>query len=80
MENDYIQRIVSRTSVRGGEPCIKGTRIPVSVIVSNIAHGLTREDILHEYPQLTDEDVSASLLYAAEAVQQESFYGFGGTG
>lgn len=77
MEKDYVQRIVSKTSVRGGEPCIKGTRIPVSVVVSNIAHGLTREDILREYPQLTDADISASLLYAAKAVQEESFYAFG---
>ncbi len=76
MESDYVQRIVSKSSVRGGEPCIKGTRIPVSVIVSNIAHGLAREDILREYPQLTDADISASLIYAAEAVQQESFYSF----
>jgi uncharacterized protein (DUF433 family) len=58
MEKGYAQRIVSRESVRGDEPFIKETRIPVSVIVTSIAHGLTEEDILQEYPQLIDDDIS----------------------
>lgn len=47
---------------------MKGTRIPVSMIVGSLAEGLTRQDILREYPQLKDEDIAAALLHASEAV------------
>lgn len=49
-----------------GEPCIRGSRIPVAVIVASLAD-LSMEDLLREYPQLEREDVRAALLYAAEA-------------
>ena len=77
MKKVYQERVISHPDLRGGEPCIKGTRIPVSVIVGSLAQGLTREEILSEYPQLTNEDISAALMYASESVQQESVYAFG---
>jgi uncharacterized protein (DUF433 family) len=77
MRNDFMERIFSHPDLRAGEPCIKGTRIPVSTIVASFAEGLTRQDILREYPQLKDEDITAALLYASESVHQESIYAMG---
>jgi uncharacterized protein (DUF433 family) len=77
MKNDYMDRIFSHPDLRAGEPCIKGTRIPVSVIVASLAEGLTRQDILKEYPQLKDEDITAALLYASDSVHHESIYAMG---
>jgi len=78
MKNEFMTRIFSHPDLRGREPCIKGTRIPVSVIVASVAQGLTRKDIMREYPQLKDEDITAALMYASESVQQESIYALGG--
>ena len=77
MKNEFMARIISHPDLRGGEPCIKGTRIPVSMIVANVAQGLTRQDIIREYPQLRDEDITAALMYASESVHQESIYELG---
>lgn len=49
-----------------GKPCIKGTRIWVSLIVDNLASGSTEEEILEAYPSLTGEDIKAELAFAAE--------------
>ena len=48
-----------------GTACILGTRIPVSVILDNLAEGISREDILKSYPSLKSEDIDAALAYAA---------------
>lgn len=77
MKNEFMARIISHPDLRGGEACIKGTRIPVSMIVANVAQGLTRQDIIREYPQLRDEDITAALMYASESVHQESIYALG---
>ena len=52
----------------GGVPCIRGLRIPVATVVAMVADGLTGEDILAAYPDLSREDVSEALRYAAEAL------------
>jgi uncharacterized protein (DUF433 family) len=65
-----MARISINSAVHHGEPCIKGTRIPVSLIVGSIADGDRPEDLLVAYPSLTLEDVQAALLYAAEAVRE----------
>ncbi|TVQ30504.1 MAG: DUF433 domain-containing protein [Phycisphaeraceae bacterium] len=59
-------RVVCDPGLHHGEPCIRGSRIPVAVIVASLAD-LSMEDLLREYPQLEREDVRAALLYAAEA-------------
>ena len=66
----WIARISIDSAVHHGEPCIKGTRIPVSMIVGSIADGDRPEDLVAAYPTLTLEDVRAALLYAAEAVRE----------
>lgn len=58
-------RIVSDPNVCGGEPCIKGTRIPVHIILSHLAAGEDYETILIHFPRLTKEDVLACLEYAS---------------
>jgi len=64
--DDWRQRVLCDSQIHHGEPCIRGTRIAVSVIVASLAD-LSVESLLTEYPQLTREDVQAALLYAAEA-------------
>jgi uncharacterized protein (DUF433 family) len=54
-----------------GKPCIKGTRIMVSVILDNLVEGLTYEEIVQEYPPLSLEDVRAAIAYAAELTREE---------
>ena len=49
-----------------GDPCIKGTRIPVTTIVGSLADGMMPEEIQEAYPQLELEDISATLAYAAD--------------
>ncbi len=53
-----------------GKPCIKGTRIWVSLIVDNLASGSTEEEILEAYPSLTGEDIKAALAFAAEMARK----------
>ena len=62
----WRQRIVCDPDLHGGEPCIRGTRIPVSILVASLAD-MSVEQLLVAYPQLTREDVHAALFYAAEA-------------
>ncbi len=68
--SDWRQRIKTDSSIHHGDPCITGTRVPVSVIVGSVAEGDTWEEILASYPQLRREDIQAALLYAAEAVNR----------
>jgi len=64
--DDWRQRVVCDPAIHHGEPCIRGTRVAVSVVVASLAD-LTIDDLLREYAQLTREDIQAALLYAAEA-------------
>lgn len=59
------QRIVSDPYICGGEPCLKGTRIPVHIILSHLAAGEDYDTILKHFPRLTREDILACLEYAA---------------
>jgi uncharacterized protein (DUF433 family) len=72
-KHHWRNRILSDPKVHHGDPCIKGTRIPISVIVGSIAEGSTPADVLREYPSLTPRDVKAALQFAAEAVSHFDF-------
>jgi uncharacterized protein (DUF433 family) len=63
--------IVIDPEVHHGDPCIKGTRIPVAIIIGSLADGMTPEGIRTYYPQLRHEDIQAALAYAAEVMRQE---------
>jgi len=54
-----------------GDPCIKGTRIPVAIILGSLADGLTISEIQAAYAQLTVEDIQATLAYAAQLTRQD---------
>lgn len=62
---DAFKRISVDPKIYHGTACITGTRIPVSVILDNLAEGTSREDILKSYPTLKSEDIDAALAYAA---------------
>ena len=53
-----------------GKACIRGTRIPVSVVLANLADGLTSEEIIRSYPTLTPVGIQAALAYAADLAQE----------
>lgn len=55
---------------RGGKPCIRGMRITVYDVLSYLAAGMTPQEVLDDFPYLTQEDVLACLRYAAEREQQ----------
>ena len=67
---DLLARISIDPRVCHGKPCVKGTRIMVSLIMQFLANGDTIADILHSYPDLTEEDVRACLTYAAEMTRE----------
>lgn len=58
-------RIVADIKICGGEPCVKGTRIPVRVVLSHLAAGDAAADLLQDFPGLTDADIRACLEYAS---------------
>ena len=63
---EILNRIVVNPNVSFGNPCIKGTRIWVSLVLDLMANGMPVEDILKEYPQLKRDDIFAAIAYAAE--------------
>jgi uncharacterized protein (DUF433 family) len=61
-----LERISVDPAVRFGKPCIRGTRISVGDILEYLGSGMSEDQILKEFPQLTREDIRACLVYAAE--------------
>lgn len=71
--SDLLQRIEINPKVMVGKPVIRGTRIPVELILEKLAAGLSSEDIRRSYPRLTAEDISAALLFAAQSLHADSY-------
>ncbi len=67
----WQNRIEIAPDLHHGDPCIRGTRIPVAMIVGSLADGMTSQEIKDSYPQLTDEDIRAALAYAADVIHQD---------
>jgi len=63
---NYQERITIEPGKRGGKPCIRGLRITVYDVLSYLAAGMTQEQILADFPDLTKEDILACLSYAAD--------------
>ena len=70
-KNNLLERISINPKICHGKPCIKGTRILVSVVLDNLAEGVTEAEILKEYPSLQPEDIQAAIAYAAQLVREE---------
>ena len=66
-----FDRITFNPQIMGGRACIRGMRIPVSVIVSQVANGATVEEVLDDYPDLEREDIQEALRYAALLRQEQ---------
>lgn len=71
---DWRERIVVDPAILVGKPVIKGTRLAVSFLVTLAAEGWTREQILQNYPQLCDDDITAALQFAAETLNDQPIY------
>jgi uncharacterized protein (DUF433 family) len=67
---ELLDRISIDPSVCFGKPCIRGTRIWVSLILDNLAAGVSEQELLEEYPQLTLEDIRAAIAYGAEMARE----------
>ena len=68
--NPLLKRISIDPTVCFGKPCIRGTRIWVSLLLDFLANGMSVEKILAEYPQLTEEDIRAAIAYGAEIARE----------
>jgi len=68
---NWQEHIVIEADLHHGDPCIKGTRIPVAMIIGSLADGMTAEEIIATYPQLTLTNIQGALAYAAEVMRQE---------
>lgn len=73
---NLLKRITVDPEVCHGAACIAGTRIPVSVILDNLASGLSRQDVLKSYPSLSPEDIDAALAYAALLAKEQHILRF----
>ena len=68
---DWTERITSDPKICHGKPCIKGTRIMVSVVLGALAESLSFDQVIEEYGSLTRDDILAVLAYAAELAYEE---------
>jgi uncharacterized protein (DUF433 family) len=67
---DWREHITVNPAVLHGKACIRGTRIPVAVVLANLADGLSTSEIMRSYPSLTADGILAALAYAAELAQE----------
>jgi uncharacterized protein (DUF433 family) len=65
----YAERIIQDTAILSGKPVVKGTRIPVNVVLEYLAHNPNFEELFADYPRLTMDDVRACLAYAQMLVE-----------
>ena len=68
--NPLLERISIDPNICFGKPCIRGTRLWVSLILDFLAGGMSIQEVLAEYPQLAEEDVRAAIAYGAEMSRQ----------
>lgn len=68
---NYRDIITIEPGKRGGKPCIRGMRITVYDVLDYLASGMTKEEVLADFPYLTEEDILACLSYAADREKQQ---------
>lgn len=71
---DFMKYIEINPKILLGKPVIRGTRIPLELIVKLVAQGWKDEDIIKEYPSLKNKDIKAALLYAEKMLKEEEVY------
>jgi len=72
--SDWQARITVDPEIMVGKPVIRGTRIPIELIVRMLRQGISEEEILEEYPRLHVEDIRAALQYAASVLAREHLF------
>lgn len=73
MKNKYYNRFISiNPEIMHGKPCIKGTRIPVSLVVAMLGDGMSEKEVLRQYPSLTATAIHAALKYASKMCDFET--------
>jgi len=73
-KKELQNRVEINPEIMTGKPVIRGTRIPVGLLIKMLAQGMSTDDILEEYPHLAPEDVQAALLYAAENLEESEVF------
>lgn len=68
---NYKNRVVQDPDILVGKPVIKGTRIPVDLILKKLAQNISIDEVLKDFPRLTKEDVQAAIFYAEELVEEQ---------
>jgi len=68
---DYSQYILRDPKICGGEPVIKGTRVTIRTILASLAEGATIEEILKDFPTITEQDVRAVIAFAAASAEED---------
>lgn len=74
MEQELLKRIVVDPKIMVGRPVIKGTRIPVGLILKKLAQKIDIKEILEDFPRLKEEDVKAAIIYAGSLVEDSEEY------
>lgn len=67
----YLERIVRDPRICGGEPVIRGTRVTLRTLLASLAEGATVEEILQDFPGLTQDDIRAVIAFAAASAQED---------
>lgn len=78
MQDKLLERISLDPKVMGGKPVIRGTRIPVELLMRMISQRIPETEILREYPRLQPDDIQAALVYAANVVANEAVFPLAG--
>ena len=74
MDEHLVQRVSMDPKVMAGKALLRGTRIPVELLVRMLAQGIPEGEILREYPRLEPEDIRAALAYAAQVLADEAIF------
>ncbi len=69
-QEKLLERITLNPTICGGQPCVRGTRIYIAIILDALAEGLLPEQIIDHYPQLEVDDIHAALAYAGELARE----------
>jgi len=68
--SNWEEHILVDATVCGGQPCVKGTRIPIADLLDGLAEGLSPAELIDHYPQISLADIGAALRYAAELARE----------
>ena len=68
---NYRDTIIRNPKICGGEPVIKGTRVTLRTVLASLAEGATTEEIIKDFPTLTEQDVRAAIAFAAASAEED---------